>query len=276
LARVHVGVPVPELAAHLVREVAVDRRAVRLPHPPAVLVPEELPGLDQVLVVGVDAAAEVGLALGPLAGADVDRGAHEADLRPPLVDGHEGFLRLFVIGRLAGEPRERPELEEERSRLCRVGDRLADGAGLQVHVGPREAGGGVEGLQQPAPEVVGEGQELRIACELVAGEEAAQQPDRDLERLHRHVLVEGGVRDDVGVVLLRLVLEPQQDQGVEGVDRRREERLAVPVPRGLRERPQLVVAPGMPLVAPPRVEELHLHLGGEGGAVEGRGGAGRP
>ncbi len=216
------------------------------------------------------------LALGPLAGPDVDRGADQADLRPPLVDGDERLLRFLVVDGLAGEPRQRPELEEERAYLGGIGDRLTNGAGLEVHVGPGQAGGGVESLEQPAPEVVGEGEEPRVPSQLVARKKAPQQPDGDLERLHRHVLVEGGVRDDVGVVLLRLVLEAEQDQGVEGVDRRREERLAVPVPRCFRERPQLVVAPRVPLVAPPRVEELRLRLGGEGGPVERRGSGGRP
>ena len=70
-------------------------------------------------------------------------------------------------------------------------------------------------------------------------------------------------------VLGGLALEAHEHQGVEGVDRRHQQRVAVPVAGLARERPELVVPPGVSPVAVPGVQELGLHPAAAAGSPGG-------
>ncbi len=74
------------------------------------------------------------------------------------------------------------------------------------------------------------------AGHLIAGEESAEETDGDLEDLDVEVLVEGEAIDDQRLRLLRLVVKAHEQQRVERIDRRHEQRLAVPVARLFGER----------------------------------------
>ena len=56
LARVHVGVAVPEFAADFVGQIFMDRGNARVPHLEAILVAEEEPAFPKIFVIGIDPA----------------------------------------------------------------------------------------------------------------------------------------------------------------------------------------------------------------------------
>src|SRR2546426_10804502 len=93
-------------------------------------------------------------------------------------------------------------------------------------------------------------------------QQSAQEADRDLEILDRDVPVEREALDDVCPGSLGFFLEAHHQHRVETVDGRDEERPRVPVMRRAAQRLQLVMAPGVPLVSMPRVEELLTDAGG--------------
>src|SRR5437867_5897826 len=86
LAGQHVRVAIPQLRAVVVREVPLDRSDRREPHPSAIQIAEGDPALEQVLVVRVDARADVTVPVRPLARLRVDPLADEADRRAAVVD----------------------------------------------------------------------------------------------------------------------------------------------------------------------------------------------
>ena len=137
LSRHHVHLAVPETCGPAVGQVFVEGADALLPHPLAVLVAEEPRALEEVFVVGVDAAAHVAGPADPRAGLDVDLLAYQADLRAPLVELDHGVLGLVVEDRIAGELREGAEFEQQRADLRRVRARAGGLARPQVdeHVG---------------------------------------------------------------------------------------------------------------------------------------------
>ena len=149
--------------------------------------------------------------------------------------------------------------------------RMAPVLRLTFDVG--HAGGGVEDGEQAGAEVVGEGEEALVAGELVGAEQAAEQADGDFEILDVDVFVEGELGIDEAAVFVGLLGEAHEDHGVEGVDGGHEERGAVPVEGLVGEGAELVVTPGVLVVAVPGVEELgadlggHFLLGGDGGGL---------
>ena len=114
-----------------------------------------------------------------------------------------------------------------------------------------------------------------VAGHLIAGEEPAEETDGHLENLHGDVLVEGEAIDDQRLRFLSVVLETHEQQRVERVDRRHEQRLAIPVARLFADRAQLVMAPGVLFVGLPRMEKLGADLRGHGRAVDRRRGEDR-
>ena len=66
---------------------------------------------------------------------------------------------------------------------------------------------------------------------------------------------------DVFARYLRLGLQPHQDHRVERVDGRHQKRFSVPIVVGLTQRFQIVVGPGVFLVAIPGVQEFRAYLG---------------
>src|SRR5213076_2115453 len=73
LACLHVGVPVPQLAAGVVRKVFVNTRDARVPHVATFFVTEQEPAFPQVLVVRIDAAADMTVAVRPGARLNINR-----------------------------------------------------------------------------------------------------------------------------------------------------------------------------------------------------------
>jgi hypothetical protein len=92
-----------------------------------------------------------------------------------------------------------------------------------------------------------------VAGHLVTGQQSAEQSDRDLEVLHFDVFVEVKIVDDVLSRRVRFVLETHKDHRVERIDGRHQQRLRVPVVVSFGEWLQVVVTPGVFLVAVPRV-----------------------
>ena len=197
---------------------------------PALRVAEQEAALEEVLVVGVDAAADVRRAAEPPAGADVDLLADEADRASGAADS--STRARFARSKYTGFPVRRESVPNSRTSVpisagFERGSRVFPV--LQVHVHERHAGRRVEGRQQAAAEVVRETQQRRVAGELVGGEEAAEQPDGDLEALDLEVAVEREALDDQTPRLVGLLRQAHEDQGVERVDRRHQQGLRVPV-----------------------------------------------
>ena len=267
LPRRHVHLAVPQTVPGVVGEPVQGAQALAR-HPSAVRVAEELRALDEILVVRVDPAAHVARAARPLPRLDVDLLADEAELRAPLEEGDERFLRLLEVDRLARVTRERAELEHEGPDLRRIRSGAARPARLQVHEHVRHSGRRLECREEPGSEVVGEPQEPRVAGHLVTGQEAAQQADRDLEVLDRDVPVEGEPVDDQRPGLVGVLGQTHQEQRVERIHGGHEKRLApVPVAGRPGERLQLVVPPRGPLICPPAEDELFADAGRERSAI---------
>ena len=76
-AGAHVDLPVPEAKTRLLGEVFVDADDALLPHLQAVAIAEEQPALEQVFVERINAAADRGGGVGPLAGFHVDAKADQ-------------------------------------------------------------------------------------------------------------------------------------------------------------------------------------------------------
>ena len=144
----------------------------------------------------------------------------------------QGLLRLVVEHGLSGQLRERAEFQQQRADLRRVRPRSGGLPGLEVHVHVGHPGGRRERRQEAGAQVFREREQARIAGRLVGGEQASEDADRDLEVLHRDVLVEGELLEDQRLRAGRLVVEAHQEQRVQGVDGRHEEGLRVPVVRG--------------------------------------------
>ncbi len=166
---------------------------------------EEPAALEQVLVVGVDPSADVAGRAQPLSRPDVDFLADEAEGRAPLVEVCERIVRAVEEDGLAGEPRERAELQNEGPDLGRIRAGFAHRARLQVDVHERHARRGVEGRKQARAEVFGQPQQARVPGQLMARQQAAEQSDRDLEVLDRQVPVERELLDDELLSLSRLL-----------------------------------------------------------------------
>src|SRR5690606_42145667 len=103
----------------------------------SVLVVEQLPALPQVLVVGVDARADVARGVGPLAGLHVEAFPDQSDRRAAAIGLDQGALGLLVVHRLAGQARERSVFQDEGAGLRGIALGAAGLAGAQVdeHVG---------------------------------------------------------------------------------------------------------------------------------------------
>ena len=125
----------------------------------AIFVVEEDGALQQILVVGIDAAADVAGGIDPLAGFDVDGGTDQTDWRAAIVNLDQSPLRLVVINLFAGQLAERAELDEQRTDLGGIALHAFHRAGLQVDEDVGHAGWRVERRKQAVPEIVGEVQQ---------------------------------------------------------------------------------------------------------------------
>ena len=157
---------------------------------------KEPAALQEVLVVRVDPSADVARGAEPFARLDVDLFADEPERRAARVEARQGLLRLVVEHRLSGQLRERAELQQQRADLRRVRPRAGRLPGLQIDVHVGHPGGRRKRRQEPGAQVFRQQQEARIAGRLVGGEQASEDADRDLEVLHRDVLVEGELLED--------------------------------------------------------------------------------
>ena len=110
----------------------------------------------------------------PLPRLDVDLIPHETELRAPVVELHEGVLRLVEEDRLLRELGERAELQYERADLGGIGPDALRLARLQVHEHVRQAGRRVESGQEPRPEILGQPQQPLVSRHLIAREESPE------------------------------------------------------------------------------------------------------
>ena len=102
---------------------------------------------------------------------------------------------------------------------------------------------------------------------MVAGEESAEETNRDLEILDVDVVVERELAFYQGTSAIRFGIEMHENQRIERVDRSHEKGLAIPIVRCATERLERVVSPGVMLVIVPRVKALALYTCGELGGV---------
>lgn len=180
----------------------------------------------------------------------------------------QGALRHLPEARVAGELGQRAVLEDEGADLGRVAARARRLAAVQVDVHVRHAGRRAEGEEESLAEIAGEREQPRVARHLVGGEQAAEHADGDLEVLHRGVEVEVELLVDELARARRLVVEVRDEEGVEGVHRRHQQRVRVPVAHAAAHRPHLVVPPGEALVAAPGVAQLRAHACRLGNAID--------
>ena len=256
LPAVHVRFAVPQAGRGLVSEIFVHRANAGVPHRLAIAIVEEPRAFEQVLVVGIDSAANMAGAADPCARFYIDLVADQADLRALPVELDERVLRFLEVDRLVRQPRQRSEFEDERPDLRGIGARAARLAGLQIHVHVWHTGWRIERGEQSRAEIVGQAKKPRIAGHLIAGEESAEKADGNFEVFDRDVFVERQPLQDERLRLLRFVMRAHQQQSVQCVDRRHQKGLTVPVAYVMAERLQLVVTPGILLIGGPGVKKL--------------------
>src|SRR5204863_4048539 len=114
-ARLHFGVPVPQFAASLVGEILVDRWDARAPHIAALLITEQKPAFPEILVIRIDAAADMTAGISPRTGLDINARTDEAQWRAPLVGLDQSAFGFVVENGLAGQFTQRAKLKEQGS-----------------------------------------------------------------------------------------------------------------------------------------------------------------
>ena len=266
----HVRVDVPRA----VLEVA-QRRVVRVVEDGEVLgAAEEHVRLEHVLEERVDPAPDPRVGLRPLARAQVDVRAEQVELRAPRPDPEHGAPRRRLEARVAREPREQTELEEQRAggggaRDGRLGRR---DAAAQIDRAKRDARVGLQRRQQPPAQVEREREqpaarvvwrrheaEPRIDRQQMRAEQPAKRADVRLEDGHSLVLVKVDVVDAPADEPLELGRVAHQRERVERVEHR--QRYAAPRIGALAAlRQQHVVREGVFHVGVPRVGEELTHL----------------
>ncbi len=104
---------VPEARGGRVEEILVDSCVVRLPHLSAVVIIEEIGALEDVLVIGTDAGAQMTFRFRPLSGRDVDPLADQIDARAMFVYLEKSDLGMIEVGRFSRNHGERPKLGKQ-------------------------------------------------------------------------------------------------------------------------------------------------------------------
>ena len=94
---------VPEFATNVIGQVFINGGNACVPHLKAIFVTEQKPALPEVLVIGIDPAADVTVVIGPRAGLDVNARSDETQWRATLVGLDQGALSFLVEDRLAGQ-----------------------------------------------------------------------------------------------------------------------------------------------------------------------------
>ncbi len=200
--------------------------------------------------------------IGPLAGLDVDVQTDQTDPGAAVEGFGQRPLGLVVIDRISGQLAQRAELDQQGAGLGRIADGAADLAGAQVDVGVRQPGLALEHRQQALAQILGQLEQALVAAELVAGDQPAEQADGDLEVLHVHVVIERELGGDQLTRFGRFLVQAQQDQRIQRVHRRHQQRLLVPVARLAADRLEIVMALRELHVTLPRMTSLGLDLFG--------------
>jgi len=94
---------------------------------------------------------------------------------------------------------------------------------------------------------------------LIAGEKPAEQTYRYLEIFDVNIAIERQITDDKRSRSFSLGIETHQDECVECIDWRHEERLSVPIVSGFTQRSQRVLTPRITLVIAPSVQKFSSH-----------------
>src|SRR5206468_3572375 len=87
LTCLHIGVSVPQFAAGFVRKIFVNSRNAGVPHVATILIAEQTPVFPEILVVRVNAAADVTVSARPRASLDINAFPDETERRSAF----EGF-----------------------------------------------------------------------------------------------------------------------------------------------------------------------------------------
>lgn len=80
----HIGVPIPQFAADFVGKIFVNGGNTGGPHVATIFIAQQEPAFPKILVVRINAAADVTVSVRPGARLDVNALPDEADRRPPL------------------------------------------------------------------------------------------------------------------------------------------------------------------------------------------------
>jgi len=119
----------------------------------------------------------------PDPGFDVDGRSHQSEIGPPFKKRAYRPFGLFAVDIVFGHFRQGPVLQEVSADFRRVGDPAGGLSGFEVHEPVGHAGGGVEHREHPVGQVSGQVQEPLVPVQLIRGDQAPQDPYRDLEVL---------------------------------------------------------------------------------------------
>src|SRR4029077_19176752 len=113
-----------------------------------------------------------------------------------------------------------------RAGFCRIRHRIACPASAKIDVNIRKPCRRIENRKQPATQILSQAQKTLIAGQLIAGEKATEQAYRHLEIFDVDVAIEREITSDKRMRSFRLGIEMHQDERVECIDWRHQERLS--------------------------------------------------
>jgi hypothetical protein len=196
----------------------------------------------------------------PLAGLNVDPRPDQPDGRTSLIDLNQRAFGFLIEHGPPSELTQRAKLDQQGSGFRGIGFCIAHFAGPEVHESVRQTGGRIENRQQPVSQILSQRKQTFIAGELITRKQPAQQPDGNLEILNVDVLVEREILRNVFPSLRSLIFQSHQNHRVERVDWRHQKRLRIPIVIALAKGLQVIVSPGVFLVATPGVQKFRPHI----------------
>src|SRR5438477_5908303 len=127
---------------------------------------------------------------------------------------------------------------------------------MKIDIDVGEPSRRTEDRKQSVAQLFSRTQQPLIASHFVAGEQTTKETDRYFEVLDVNVAVEGEIAGDKLQIFRRFAIEMHQKKGVECIDRCHLQGLPIPIMRGLAQRAQRIMAPGILLVTMPGVQKL--------------------
>jgi len=174
-------VSVPQFAAGFVGKIFVNDGDAGVPHVATICIAEQTPAFPEILVVRVNAAADVTVSGRPGARLDVNAFPDETERRTALEGFNYSVFCFFVENGPASEFTQSSKFQQQRGCFCRIRYGIPSLPGAEIDVNIRQPRRRIEDREQSVAQIFCQAQEAFVARQLIAGEKPTEQADRDLE-----------------------------------------------------------------------------------------------